>query len=406
MIAFDVEERKSKPAPQRDAKTRYLLLGDFGGRGVQSVAAPATADRDNIDEVLSRFDVSLAGLRMREVEDFHPDRIYHHLNQGMELVDSGGTEEEPSREHSSPRADLQELLRPGSILEQITEGGDPFQRYVRDLARAHAAPAQRDQTARNTALSERMNALLHHPRFQTVEAAWRGLDLVVRNADEGFAPVHVAQFSRQDLEQDLAEASDLRSTRFFKLLTSREWKGVFALYSFGAEATDIEMLGRIALIAAHARTAFVAEGSANKGEHFEELTGIPEARFLGLALPRLLLRLPYGAKVARIESFAFEEMPAKPVHAHYLWGNPALAVLAIAARGGIENDELDLDHLPVHTYEDRGEWHMTPCAEVWMTEPEVRALMDQGLMPLVSFRDDDRVRLAGVRSITGSALAL
>jgi type VI secretion system protein ImpC len=400
MIAFDVEARKSKPAPSRDAKTRYLLLGDFGGRAAERVAA---VDRDNIEEVLSRFDVSLAGLRMRAVEDFHPDRLCQRMES---FQDTGETDEEPTRQPSAPRADLEELLRPGSILEQITEGGDPFQRYLRDLARAHAAPAKRDDTARNAALSERMRALLHHPRFQSIEAAWRGLDLVVRNADEEFAHVHIAQFSRQDLEQDLGEATDLRSTRFFKLLTSREWKGVFALYSFGAEPADIEMLGRIALIAAHARTAFVAAGSAEMGDHFEELAGIPESKFLGLALPRLLLRLPYGEKTAKIESFPFEEMPGTPVHAHYLWGNPALAVLAIAARGGIQSDELDLDRLPVHTYEDHGEWHMTPCAEVWMTEPQVRALMERGLMPLVSFRDDDRVRLAGVRSITGAALSL
>ena len=125
-----------------------------------------------------------------------------------------------------------------------------------------------------------------------------------------------------------------------------------------------------------------------------------------LALPRLLLRLPYGAKAAKIESFPFEEMPSTPVHAHYLWGNPALAILAIAARGGVEKDELDLDHLPVHTFEDRGEWQMTPCAEVWLKESQVSALMDLGLMPLVSFRDDDRVRLAGVRSIAGTSLSI
>jgi type VI secretion system protein ImpC len=399
MIAFDVEARKSKPAPKPDAKIRYLLLGDFGGRA----AEPVAVDRDNIDDVMSRFEVILAGLRMREVEDFHPDRLYRSMESFEETPEP---EEQPSSRQAAPRADIPELLRPAGILEQMTEGGDPFQRYVRELARAHAAPSKRDDTARHAALGERMRALLHHPRFQSIEGAWRGLDLVVRNSDEEFARVHVAQFSRQDLERDMAEASDLRSTRFFKLLTGREWKAVFGLYSFGATPEDIEMLGRIALIAAHAHTAFIAEGSAAMGDHFEELTAIPESKYLGLALPRLLLRLPYGGKAAKIESFPFEEMPATPVHAHYLWGNPAVAVLAIAARGGIEADELDLDHLPLHTYEDHGEWKMTPCAEVWMTEPQVRALMDMGLMPLVSFRDDDRVRLAGVRAINGAALSI
>src|SRR5262249_21944820 len=252
----------------------------------------------------------------------------------------------------------------GSLLEQITEGGDPFQRYLRDLARVHAAPAKRDDRARVQALGERMRDVLHHPRFQAIESAWRGLDFAVRNADEDSCRIHIAQYSRDDLRHDLAAAKDLRSTRAFQLFTAREWGGVFGLYSFGSSAEDVETLGRIALLASHIHRPFVAEGSVDMGDHWEELRAIPEAKHLALALPRLMLRLPYGAKASAVESFPFEEMPAaKPEHAHYLWGNPALAVLAVAARGGIESDDLDLENLPVHTYQEEGEWKMTPCAE-------------------------------------------
>ena len=139
------------------------------------------------------------------------------------------------------------------------------------------------------------------------------------------------------------------------------------------------------------------------GDHWDELRAIPEASYLGLALPRFLLRLPYGARTSAIESFPFEEMPGAPVHAHYLWGNPALAFLALLTAGG---GALNLQGLPLHTYQHEGEWHMTPCAEVWMTEAQVLALIDLGLMPLVSFRDSDRVRLAGFRAINGDELAL
>jgi type VI secretion system protein ImpC len=400
MIGFEVEARRTKATGTQDAQNRYLLLADFGGR----VTEPLTVDRDNIDSVLNRLEVKLAGLRLREIEDFHPDRLYARMDEFRDLDQAAPEEPEPKPE--APKADLEQILRKGSILEQITEGGDPFQQYVRELARAHAAPQKRDDTARHAALGERMRALLHHPRFQALEATWRGLDYVIRNSDEEVSKIHVVQYSRQDLERDLGAAADLRATLAFKLFTSRAWKGVFGLFSFGSAARDIELLGRVALLAGHARVAFVAEGSVDMGDHWKELRSIPEAKYLGLALPRILLRLPYGAKAGAVESFRFEEMPEKPVHAHYLWGNPALAVLAIAARGGIQRDELDLDHLPVHTYQQDGEWKMTPCAEVWMTEPQVRALIDLGLMPLVSFRDQDRVRLAGVHAIDGSPLRL
>jgi type VI secretion system protein ImpC len=140
------------------------------------------------------------------------------------------------------------------------------------------------------------------------------------------------------------------------------------------------------------------------GGHWEELRSIAEASYLGLVVPRFLLRLPYGAQTSPIDSFPFEEMPADaPMHSRYLWGNPALACLALLNAGG---DALNLEGLPVHTYQEDGEWKMTPCAEVWMTEAQVLALIELGLMPLVSYRDSDRVRLAGFRAINGKELPL
>jgi type VI secretion system protein ImpC len=79
--------------------------------------------------------------------------------------------------------------------------------------------------------------------------------------------------------------------------------------------------------------------------------------------------------------------------------------LALVMAAADEDDGLDLQRLPVHNYKEDGEWKMTPCAEVWMTEPQVSALMELGLMPLISFRDSDRIRLAGFRAINSAALS-
>jgi type VI secretion system protein ImpC len=145
---------------------------------------------------------------------------------------------------------------------------------------------------------------------------------------------------------------------------------------------------------------YLAEGSP--GIAAELFRDIPEASYLGLALPRLLLRLPYGPRTSPIDSFAFEEMPAAPVHQHYLWGNAAIACLAVLARGEAEN--LNLDSLPAHTYKQDSEWTMTPCAELFMSETQVLALIDQGLMPLVSYKDRPMVRLAGFRAVNSARL--
>jgi type VI secretion system protein ImpC len=407
MIELDVQTRRKASPSVSDTAARYLVVGDFGGHSAQLPTGSAAVDRDNLNEVLARQAVSLAGTQIREIEDFHPDRLYQRFDLFRDLRDSEPEPPQASQPQASPRPDLGKILQRSSLLEAIAGGGDPFEQYVSELARAHAAPPTASNPQKIATLGQRMRALLNHPRFQAVEAAWRGLDFVLRRTDDEATRIHIAQFSKEDLSADLLGATDLKATRTYALLHAREWQGVFGLYSFGGSAADIELLGRVGLLAGNAQAPFIAEGNPDMGAQWEELRSIPEASYLGLALPRFLLRLPYGARTSAIESFEFEEMPGAPVHASYLWGNPALACLAVLARGDSgeeEGDELDLSNLPLHTYQHDGEWKTTPCAEVTMTETEVGALMHLGLMPLVSFRDADRVRLAGFRAINGKPL--
>jgi type VI secretion system protein ImpC len=388
MIEVDVAPRRTKIEAPAEEPARYLVLGDFGGRRTDILAV----DRDSINDVLSILHVSAGGMQIRDLDDFHPDRLYQRLEMGI------AAEPEP-KAAASPQADIAALLRPTSLLEQIAEGGcDPFEKYVKDLARAHSAP-QKKSVDRTAALSERINGLLHHPRFQALESAWRGLDFAIRQTDDATARIHIAQFSKEDLAIDLA-SDNLRATRLYAILHSRRWAAAIGLYSF--DESEIELMARVALVASDASVPFLAEGSPEiTSELFRD---IPEASHLGLALPRLLLRLPYGPRTSPIDSFEFEEMPGAPVHRHYLWGNAAVACLAVLARGEPEN--LNLDGLPAHTYKQDSEWTMTPCAELFMTETQVLALIDQGLMPLVSYKDRPLVRLAGFRSVTSKPLAL
>jgi type VI secretion system protein ImpC len=386
MIELDVAPRRTQIVAPADEPARYLVLGDFGARAGE----PLAVDRDNLDAIMSILQVDAGGMRIRDLEDFHPDRIYQRFDM------SAPAAPEPEPEPASPKPDVEKLLRPTSLLEQIAGGGDPLDQYVKELARAHAAPQKKsaDPTA---ALTERMNSMLHHPRFQTLESAWRGLDFAIRQMDDNAARVHIVQFSQQDLAADLA-SDNLRATRLYTLLHSRRWTAAIGLHSF--DETQLELLVRIALVASDAHVPYLAQGSPEIAS--ELFNDIPEASHVGLALPRLLLRLPYGPHTSPIDSFAFEEMSAAPVHAHYLWGNAALACLAVLVRA--DADDLNLDHLPAHTYKKDSEWIMTPCAEFFMTETQVLSLIDRGLMPLVSYKDRPLVRLAGFRSITGKPL--
>ncbi|RPJ75788.1 MAG: type VI secretion system contractile sheath small subunit, partial [Desulfobacteraceae bacterium] len=143
------------------------------------------------------------------------------------------------------------------------------------------------------------------------------------------------------------------------------------------------------------------------------LRALPEAACLGLVLPRLLLRLPYGSETDPVERFELEEMSAEPAHEDYLWGNPCWACAYLLGyafshygwgfRPGVFQE---IGGLPLHTYEADGEVRLTPCAEVWLTEHAAEKILEQGIMPLISFRDLDRVRLARFQSLADPPAAL
>jgi type VI secretion system protein ImpC len=193
---------------------------------------------------------------------------------------------------------------------------------------------------------------------------------------------------------------------------------IAANYTLGPGDEDVELAGRIALLAAAAGSPVIAHadaallGDAKEIAAFRELQAIPEARYIALALPGFLLRLPYGKETSPAELFPFEEMSADPKHSDYLWGNPSLACAALLAEAFSESgwemrpgDALDISGLPAHVYKKDGESVIKPCAEVVMTESDATALMERGLIPLLSIKGSDRVHVAGFRSISGAPLA-
>jgi type VI secretion system protein ImpC len=144
-----------------------------------------------------------------------------------------------------------------------------------------------------------------------------------------------------------------------------------------------------------------------------ELRRLPEADAIGLALPRFLLRLPYGKKTSPLESFDFEEFPELPVHQDYLWGNPAFAIALLLAQSFSEagwemrpGSVTEIDKVPLHLYRRDGQSESKPCAEVLLTEDAAERMVEAGLIPLVSFKDRDLVRVVRFQSVADPPRAL
>jgi len=153
-----------------------------------------------------------------------------------------------------------------------------------------------------------------------------------------------------------------------------------------------------------------AAAGPDAAARWRQLRSSPQARWIGVALPRILLRLPYGKATDPATAFAFEETDGAFGHEQYLWGAGSLACAAMLGRAFQDNgwdmtagDVLDLDDLPAHVIRKDGEAHLQPCGERLLAEPARDALLAQGLMPLLSHKNRAAVRLARSQSIASPA---
>ncbi|MBU0907990.1 MAG: type VI secretion system contractile sheath large subunit, partial [Proteobacteria bacterium] len=141
-------------------------------------------------------------------------------------------------------------------------------------------------------------------------------------------------------------------------------------------------------------------------EAWQLLRSLPESQYVGLVLPRFLLRLPFGADTEPLDSMSFDELGEEGGHEKYLWGNPCLACALLLGQAfsrrewAMEPGEVDeISNLPLHVYRKDGESRTKPCAEVVFSQRAAEMIMEKGFMPLLSFLNQDRVRLARFQSI-------
>lgn len=411
-------------------------------------------------------------LHFESLDDFHPDRLHDRLAPFEVLRRLRSELDDPARlgrvaaslgvglapPAAAPQggapdpaaADVERLLgrKPSGQATVAARGGVPaLDDWLRQLVAPYVKPsvAQEQQMLRaavDDALGALMRRLLRHPALQALEATWRGVERLVRGLDlDESMQLHLLDASRIDLADDVAaHRDDLSASGLHRLLhpgaagEGRAWGLVVLDQAFGAEAGDVTLLASLGalcaragspLLAAAGPTLAGADDAATLAEPrrcrpaddpslatWQALRTSPIAPWIGLVLPRLLMRLPYGAATDRIERFAFEEMPT-PDPAAYLWGLGPMALAGLAAQawdaeaGGFALDDArDLDDLPAHVATVDGDRRLQPVAEVLLNDVAVEAIMERGLMPLVARRDRAQARLWRWSSIAEPAQAL
>ena len=300
--------------------------------------------------------------------------------------------------------------------------------YIQALPDPNAAAMQE---AVEESLAGAMRLVLHHPEFQSVEAQWRMLDLITRSVEtDGKLDIVLYDISAEELGADLAAQDNLLESGFAELLVegTPDGKGRFSavcgFYTFEETPPHAELLGRIAKVCAHVNAPFF--GAISTGfmevpkedrhpmvaEAWDVLRALPEAGYVGLTSPRFLLRRPYGAKSDPIYEFDFEEFTEAEGLSGMLWANPVALVTILLARSFRKTGPslglgqvMSLGGMPFHYVKDRyGDQVALPCTERNLTQAKTQAAVARGLMPVVSVKGRDEVRLASFQSLAGSTV--
>jgi len=253
--------------------------------------------------------------------------------------------------------------------------------------------------------------------------------------------IHLLDISRDELIADLRAApARAEDSVVYRLIVesgdatsgSAPWALIAGDYRFDNSDQDLALLGRLAEVARRAGASFIADASAQLSglPDFEELPDAHDwssetsaqwdalrrtaaARWAGLVAPRILLREPYGAATDPCERFRFEEFSGTPAHADLLWGSGAFACAMLLAESFAEAGWSlrpgmlrDVGGLPLVLVGVGTERDAVPCAELLLTERAAEHMMDRGIMPLASLRNQDAVHLVRFQSIAEPARAL
>lgn len=289
-------------------------------------------------------------------------------------------------------------------------------------------------------LSLQMDEILHHAEFQSLESSWRGLKLLVDRTDfRENIKLEIINASKQDLLDDFEDSPEITQSGLYKHIYTAEYGqfggqpvgALIANYFFDPSAPDIKTLQYVSNVASMSHAPFIAAA----GPRFfglESFTGMPDlkdlkdhfdgpqfakwqsfreqedARYVGLTVPRFLLRNPYDPEENPVKTFVYKENVANS-HEHYLWGNTAYTfasrltdsfakfrwcpnIIGPQSGGAVED-------LPLHHFESMGEIETKIPTEVLVSDRREFELADEGFIALTMRKGSDNAAFFSANSV-------
>jgi type VI secretion system protein ImpD len=284
-------------------------------------------------------------------------------------------------------------------------------------------------------INDQLNAVIHHPAFQRLEASWRGLSYLVEQADGTHnIKIKMLDITWAEVVKDIGRAIEFDQSQLFNKIYNEEYGmpggepyGVLiGDYQISHQVStlhphdDIATLEGLAQIAAASFSPFIAAAAseffglddfAGLGQpinldnvfvqaeytRWRALRSKPDARFVGLTLPRVLMRRPYLNRPGSYKGIYFQEQVGGKGHANYLWGNACYAFGGILIREfanvgwfghirGVPRNYLAgglVTTLPADEFAtDTDGIAVKPVTEVIITDNMEKYLSDLGFIPL------------------------
>jgi type VI secretion system protein ImpC len=358
-------------------------------------------------------------------------------------------------EHDDFAALLQREFRPSS-----DQARDAVESAVRTLAVQALADTQliSDDSlstieaiiaAIDRKLTEQINRIMHEPSFQALESAWRGLEHLVTNTEtDERLKIRVLNISKKELSRTLRRYKGVAwdQSPLFKKVYEEEYGQIggqpygvlIGDYYFDHSPQDVELLAGMGQIAAASHAPFIAAAapSVMRMDSWQELANprdltkifqTPEyagwrslresedSRYIALAMPRTLGRLPYGAKTNPIDEFDFEEDVDGSQADKYLWTNAAYAMGVNLTRSfkaygwlsrirGVESGGL-VEDLPTHAFPtDDGGVDMKCPTEIAISDRREAELSKNGFLPLIHRKNSDVAVFLGAQTLNKPAV--
>jgi type VI secretion system protein ImpC len=290
-------------------------------------------------------------------------------------------------------------------------------------------------------ISEQLNEVLHAKPLQELEATWRGVHYLVMNTETSTRlKIRILNATKKDVLKDLEKAVEFDQSCLFKMIYEEEYGSLGGTpygvlvggYEFGRHPQDVALLEKLGNVAAAAHAPFIGgvsplmfdmdrmtELSAPRdlAKIFEtaelvkwrSFRNSEDSRYVALAMPHVLLRLPYGPNTVPVDGVNFVEDVDGTNHDKYLWGNAAWMLATritdafakhswCAAIRGVEGGG-KVEGLPTHTFRtDEGDVALKCPTEIAVTDRREKELNDLGFISLVHCKNTDFAAFFGAQT--------